>query len=598
MDQKINIENPYDILYENLCMEETYSNKTSTTFVTSFVDIYENIYANKDTEWRFNKFREIAETGINICLYVSIESMIIAVEYAKEFPNIKIMQIITIGDSWISRICDQYDDIQIPLCRNEKKDTREYLLLMNAKIEYLRHAIKVNPFKTSHFSWIDFNISYIFKNLKETQHKLKWLSQCTTLTKTFLAFPGCTSPLQVNDNIETTDDIFDNICWRFCGGFFIGDKASVLYMHELYTLHFPSFMFKYRKLVWEVNFWAWMEATTFYKNQRWCPDWYLSDHDDTIFDIPVKFYAVNLSESPVKKTTYNYPAIDGFIPTSASYFKSSSGKKILNTRYVNYEITSNGYVYNNNVSFPVSKNIFSELDSEYIPKSFNIMTEPVEASSPLNPEGIQGLEDLRLFEDERHIKFTATSFNYSMMDGISRIIRGDYDTQSFILSQREVIQPPEESYCEKNWIPFSSSVGNPIPEIIYKWNPLIIGKIIDRIFVPDRIFKTSFPNYMNVRGSSTMTDMGDGTLLGVIHFSTNKDVLSYYHILVSQNRDTLEPLCFSDVFYFEKVGVEFCLGFTAEHGGYRFWISRNDKDPMMITVDSKHIPLRHSFNII
>lgn len=579
-------------------MEETSNNNTEVTFVTSFVDIYENIYANKDTEWRFNKFREIAETGINICLYVSIESMIIAVEYVKEFPNIKIMQIITIGDSWISRVCDQYDDIQIPSCRNEKKDTREYLLLMNAKIEYLHDAIKANPFNTSHFSWIDFNISYIFKNLKETQNKLKWLSQCSTLAKTFLAFPGCTTPLHVNDKIEVTEDIFDNICWRFCGGFFIGDKASILYMHELYTLHFPSFMFKYRKLVWEVNFWAWMEATTFYKNQKWCPDWYLSDHDDTIFDIPVKFYAVNLSEYPTKKRVYDYPVIDGFIPASASYFKSSSGKKILNTRYVNYEITSQGYVYKNGYAYPASKNLFSELDEEYTPQSFNFMSEPTEASSPLNSEGIQGLEDLRLFEDNGSIKFTATSFNYSMMDGISRIIKGDYDTDAFVLSRREVIQPPEESYCEKNWIPFSSSVENPVPNIIYKWNPLIVGKITDRTLVPERIFKTLLPTSMNVRGSSTMTDMGDGTLLGIIHFSTNKDTLSYYHLVVSQDKTTLEPLRFSDIFYFEKVGVEFCLGFTTEHDEYRFWISRNDKDPIMITVDSKYIPLRHNFNAI
>ena len=47
---------------------------SNITFVTSFTDVYKNeYYEYKTIQWRINKFIEIAETGINIHLFLDVD---------------------------------------------------------------------------------------------------------------------------------------------------------------------------------------------------------------------------------------------------------------------------------------------------------------------------------------------------------------------------------------------------------------------------------------------------------------------------------------------------------------------------------------------
>lgn len=587
---------------------------TSLTFVSSFLDIYTNVNPERSREWRFDRFREVAETGINICIYVSIENMMLISECIRDFPNVKLMKIVTVEDSWVSQICEQYDDLRMPEYRNHEKDTREYILLMNAKIEYLYHTIKANPFNTTHFAWIDFNISYIFKDIKNMQCKFTQLSKCQTFAKTFIAFPGCyNNMLVVDETIHVVENIFDAPYWRFCGGFFMGDKTSILHMHELYKLHFPAFIFKYKRLVWEINFWAWLEAATAYKNDIWEPMWYESYHCDTIIDIPIECYITNImSLKSSVLVEYEYPSMVGFVPTSACYLKTSDGVRILNTRYVNYTIDQYGvYVFINESTGTIieSKNLACELNDEFMPcirnstEMWSSMIEPIENTSLSKQTNIYGLEDIRIFEDNDNsgcvkIKFLATSYNYSDNE-YGKIVMGEYDFRTrkvSSLSNRKVVDAHKFSRCEKNWITIADEKGP--ARFIYQWCPLIIGHIEERtstdIFVPDYTFDTSITGVNNIRGSSPMIDVGE-VYLGVVHFSRNIDGLKYYHMLISLNKETLAPHRFSAPFVFENMGIEFCIGFTIEAKTYRFWISRNDCDPAMISVSESDIPLRYSF---
>lgn len=603
---------------------------TTTTFVTSFVNIDSQIHINGNIARQFEKFREIAVTNINICLFVNSDNIVLATEYAREFSNIRVMPVVSIETLWVNQICSQYNDIELPTYRNLIKDTHNHLLLINSKTEFMYRAIKANPFKTSHFAWIDFDISHIFDRMTETQRKLKWLAECQTLTKSFITFPGCIAPLTINDKIHTIENIFDNVLWRFCGCFFMGDKESVLHMHELYILHWSAFIFKYKRLTWEVNFWAWLEATTFYRNKIWNINWYNADHNDTIFNIPIRLYTICLSDinlqspdqdsgyicltrpTPIfasssevigrkyintTNTIYDYPEIFGFVPASACYLNTSWGKKILNTRYVNYIIVDGRYVFLDGGDTIITRNLMCYLSDTFYPEVFHIMNEPIDLKSPSKHTGIQGLEDIRLFEEMGHIKFMATSYNYSNVEE-ARIVKGDYDILLFELSNRTVIQSPENSHCEKNWTPICNNnvnmTDNKRTRIIYKWQPLTIGYIDDGLFVSERIFTTSMPDFGTLRGSSPFIDMGN-IYLGVIHFSIKSNVSSYYHIMVSLDKITLEPKCFSSPFYFEKEGIEFCLGFSADMGTYIFWISRNDRDPMMMEIDSEYLPLLYNF---
>jgi hypothetical protein len=89
----------------------------------------------------------------------------------------------------------------------------------------------------------------------------------------FVVFPGCWSKITPNYYLN----IKDNICWRFCGTFFLGNKESILEMYNFYIEHYPRFIKETNKLTWEVNIWAWLEANTL-----WSPIWYSSDHNDRL----------------------------------------------------------------------------------------------------------------------------------------------------------------------------------------------------------------------------------------------------------------------------------------------------------------------------
>lgn len=75
----------------------------------------------------------------------------------------------------------------------------------------------------------------------------------------------------------------DYICWRFCGGFFIGDKNSLLSFYDVSIARFEEFLNLTKKLVWEVNYWAWLELMGYIS-----PVWYLADHNDSIINIPTE----------------------------------------------------------------------------------------------------------------------------------------------------------------------------------------------------------------------------------------------------------------------------------------------------------------------
>ena len=57
------------------------------------------------------------------------------------------------------------------------------------------------------------------------------------------------------------------------------------------------------------------------------------------------------------------------------------------------------------------------------------------------------------------------------------------------------------------------------------------------------------------------------------------------------DKQTFKPLKYSQNFCFEKVGIEFCIGFTIKDEKYHFWISRFDRDPLLVSLDMNKIPL-------
>jgi hypothetical protein len=578
----------------------------------------------KIIEKRVRHFRDLAETGIQLCVYLSHEYIDYFYNILHDCPNVKIAKFVDLTKTETYKACFPDDPTfswSLPELRNPTKDTAKYIISNLAKTEFMYHAIQNNPWNSTHFAWIDSSITELFKTKKDTLEYLKVLSE-RTLAPSFLAIPGFWDKTNMTEFEEKWTNA---IYWRFLGAFFMGDSHSVLAFCTKCRDRFPGFLKQYGKLVWEVNYWAWIEAVESCK----AVDWYKSAHNDSIFRFSADYYAVSLGQNHGSTTfEYNYPPIHNFYPMSASYIKSS-GKHWLNTRYVNYWLYENGrYVYADLTRIIETKNILSELDEHFMPISFHEMTDQIDLLEFHNAFSM-GIEDIRLYkaDDSDIVLFIGTNINHTP-NGRPHMINGIYDVKTKECRNCRIIERTRGTPCEKNWTPVVDSEQNEY--FIYRWSPMEIGQVNEKNNMLEivKTYPTNPQLFEKVRGSTTFTETEDG-LIGLVHFSEEHSPRHYYHMLVLLEKETFRPLKYSEAFYFQNLGVEFCIGMTisldenvddaklvedfrlysvgiAQHSRrnmdisiddsrrsfYRFWISRFDRDPMMMTVPTGQIPLK------
>jgi hypothetical protein len=224
---------------------------------------------------RYQHFLPVAASGIPIILFIDEAS-----KEGLEIPaNANVhMVILNFDDLYITQMTRRVGSLVLPGQRCMKKDTTEFMMLMHAKIELMIKAIEINPFGTDYFAWMDFSLGYIFKTPEQSIQKLQQLSRAIFQPKLFV-IPGCW------EKGVFLNQMWDRILWRFCGGFFIADKESLLYLYEMYMDWYPILLQDSKKMTWETNVWAWLE-----QEKGWTPDWFLADHNDSMIDIPRKFY--------------------------------------------------------------------------------------------------------------------------------------------------------------------------------------------------------------------------------------------------------------------------------------------------------------------
>jgi hypothetical protein len=269
-------------------------------------------------------------------------------------------------------------------------------------------------------------------------------------------------------------------------------------------------------------------------------------------------------------------------------------RHILNTRYTNYHVCSDGYYWwpPNENRIIRNKNILSELnDDDLSPTNFIEMQNEVGLTS-FPGRFSEGIEDIRLFENEEgNICFIGSTLEYSP-SGKIRMMIGDYDIENGICKNGKIIDPPTDTHCEKNWIPVKDN--NSDVWFIYKWHPMQIGKIVDETHLAiHKTHDTSTIVFGKIRGSSCFiedTIEGVNGLVGVIHFSEELYPRQYFHRLVLLEKNTFKPLKYTDPFYFNHLGIEFCIGFMKKEMDYIFWISKMDRDPSMVKMNCLSCP--------
>lgn len=243
-----------------------------TTFVTAMIDLNENRPEGKDIKTYLKHFKELADTRVQLHVYISKSYYD---QFVDTFGNYKNIHIETknLEDLEISKQLVDIDCARPSVIFENTKQTPNYNKVNNSKAELVYLASKKNVFNAEQFAWIDFGINHVIKNKKTYKHLLKTKLNTDTLIV----------PVIWDKNKDRADD-FNRINWRFAGGFFIGKKDAIRNFYELYTDNFKNSVKNKGILPWEVNFWAYLEEI-----YNWDTLNYKADHDDTILMIPSYF---------------------------------------------------------------------------------------------------------------------------------------------------------------------------------------------------------------------------------------------------------------------------------------------------------------------
>ena len=251
-------------------------------FVSAFINLKEDRSKDKSPEKCFNHFRTLAASGIHIFLFMSPDYAEIAKGFEKDFPNVHLVELLELEDLDTYKQIKELNFKQLPERRTGFHDTMNFMILMNAKMEFIKRVHnKYNNIniQIENFAWIDFSICHIFKNPQATLKHLKILAK-SNMKSRGLFFPGCYS---YEISKEKIPNALKEVIWRFCGGFFFGDIHSIQLFYQLQMIMLNKIANESGVLPWEVNTWA----ITEHKNKEYLVEQnacnvYIADHNDTM----------------------------------------------------------------------------------------------------------------------------------------------------------------------------------------------------------------------------------------------------------------------------------------------------------------------------
>ncbi len=254
-------------------------NINMTTFVTAIFNL-KNSNPNdqrKTVENRLKYFEDLIQCGINISIVCCPYYEPYIRTLTEKYDNVKIIDVMNLSDTVVYKICDEYEKekgiLNLPERRDYGKDVREYMILMNSKIEFVKKAIDVNVWNSKYFCWIDFSIKYMIEDdniFKMNINKLKCYEMPLT-ESTNIIIPGG------NYHPATVNIAFHHSWWRFSGTVFFGYKDDLIRFYDINCKYFKDFIHLKSLLTWEITLWAWYESIGVFT-----PKWVFGLHNNSI----------------------------------------------------------------------------------------------------------------------------------------------------------------------------------------------------------------------------------------------------------------------------------------------------------------------------
>ena len=274
-------------------------------------------------------------------------------------------------------------------------------------------------------------------------------------------------------------------------------------------------------------------------------------------------HSVKPLNGKIEKLSLPLPFGDHFTPSAISVLDYP----MANIRYVNYLPPTDGNYRTRDGSMIQTKNAYVNLETfDAMPMS--------DVDSPFKSH-IQGLEDLRIYNFNDKVMFTATSFKEYIHDKVS-IVHGTYDIANKTYRDCVGIQSPTNSDCEKNWVNIPGT-----EDFIYSWYPFRVGRIRKNKFYFNRVDNT-LPMFHLFRGSAPPIEV-NGNWLVLVHFVEYCQPRKYYHCFVKLDK-SYTILGVSLPFVFEKISIEYCVSVRQVENKLVFYTSFMDTNPSTVTT--------------
>lgn len=268
--------------------------------------------------------------------------------------------------------------------------------------------------------------------------------------------------------------------------------------------------------------------------------------------------------------SYKFPDHEDYTSSSCSLRED-----IMNIRYVNYRLDDKGN-YTMKDGIVRTKNFYVRVGKDLTPITWP--KEMKEGPRTVTNGHIKGVEDLRLYKNMNTLRFSSSCADI-VSDKIC-ITVGDYNIKDGMLTSFRPILT--ENRCEKNWL----GLDGEKERFIYSWNPYRIIEIKGNKIV-DVLNKPMPYLFHDIRGSASPVKYGEGYLC-LVHSVKYGNPRKYFHWFVYMDKDYL-PLSISTPFYFESIGVEYCMLIKHIKGKLCLVYSKQDRDTTRMIIKSPSI---------
>jgi FkbM family methyltransferase len=214
-------------------------------------------------------------------------------------------------------------------------------------------------------------------------------------------------------------------------------------------------------------------------------------------------------------------------------------------RTVNYQIVNGQYLTpDDNVIY--TRNYMLELDPDL---AIERVVEMVDRdTSPRSSYPVHGFEDCRLFDRDGKLYATSTACDLNDASGNREIVLLQLG-EDYGIDKATPLRGPWSSRHQKNWMPVQGVESR----FIYATLP---ERVLE--FKEDRVQGVTDPSYGRLRGGSQAVRVPQGWLF-LVHDVLWTSGRVYLHRWVLMN-DAFKVTAMSDLFYFKRLGIEFCAG--------------------------------------